>query len=46
MQAVMRQQFDAVVAQLTGGCAAPSRTQEVTDAIATAAPTLQVDTHC
>lgn len=41
----MRQQFDAVVAQLTGGSAAPGRTQEVTNAIATAAPTLQVIIH-
>lgn len=38
----MQQQFDAVVAQLTGGARVMSRTQSVTDAIATAAPTLQV----
>lgn len=47
VQAVMRQQFDAVVAQLTGGGGSPSAgpTQEVADAIATAAPTLQVHVH-
>ncbi len=38
----MQQQFDAVVAQLTGGDPAPGRTQSVTDAISTAAPSLQV----
>jgi hypothetical protein len=44
VQAVMRQQFDAVVAQLTGGGGSPSTgpTREVAHAIATAAPTLQV----
>lgn len=44
----MRQQFDAVVAQLTGGGgggASAGPTQEVADAIATAAPTLQVHVH-
>ena len=43
----MRQQFDAVVAQLTGGGGSPSAgpTQEVADAIATAAPTLQVHVY-
>jgi hypothetical protein len=46
VQAVMRQQFDAVVAQLTGGGgAAAGPTQEVAEAIATAAPTLQVHMH-